>query len=174
MPNPLNTYIHEIYMIWYGLILWHINHRSLFNTTFYLYIYMKYIWFGLVWFYGISTIVGYLMPNPLYIYIKYIWFGLFFFYGISTLLCYIMPNLLYTSSPSSYLQLVWPPIDWTSCAPSYIIVRHPPSSCGRHKSCSFNSSTVKVIFWYPSTGFTQVHFLFWQLGRGQYVTLETI
>ena len=22
------------------------------------------IWFGLVWFYGISTIVGYLMPNP--------------------------------------------------------------------------------------------------------------
>ena len=29
---------------------------------------------GLVRFYGISTIVGYLMPNPLYTYIKYIWF----------------------------------------------------------------------------------------------------
>ena len=28
---------------------------------------------NLVWFYGISTILGYLMPNPfLYIYIKYI------------------------------------------------------------------------------------------------------
>ena len=27
------------------------------------------IWFGLVWFYGISTLVGYLMPNPLYTYI---------------------------------------------------------------------------------------------------------
>ena len=27
------------------------------------------IWFGLVWFYGISTIVGYLMPNPLYTYV---------------------------------------------------------------------------------------------------------
>ena len=28
--------------------------------------------FGLVWFYGISTVVGYLMPNPIYsIYIKY-------------------------------------------------------------------------------------------------------
>ena len=32
------------------------------------------VWFGLVWlgwvrFYGISTIVGYLMPNPLYTYI---------------------------------------------------------------------------------------------------------
>ena len=28
--------------------------------------------FGLVWFYGISTIVGYAIPNPLYIYTKYI------------------------------------------------------------------------------------------------------
>ena len=27
------------------------------------------VWFGLVGFYGISTIVGYLMPNPLYTYI---------------------------------------------------------------------------------------------------------
>ena len=26
-------------------------------------------WFSLVWFYDISTIVGYLMPNPLYAYI---------------------------------------------------------------------------------------------------------
>ena len=26
----------------------------------------------LVWFYGISTLVGYLMPNPLYKYIRYI------------------------------------------------------------------------------------------------------
>ena len=35
--------------------------------------------FGLVWFYGISTIVGYLMPNPLYTYIldiyDWVWFG---------------------------------------------------------------------------------------------------
>ena len=46
------------------------------------------------------------------------------------------------------------PTDWTSCAPSYIIVRRPPSSCGRHKSHSFNPSTVKVIFWYSSTGCT--------------------
>ena len=27
------------------------------------------VWFGLVWFYGISTIVGYLMPNPFYTFI---------------------------------------------------------------------------------------------------------
>ena len=26
------------------------------------------VWFGLVWFYGISTILGYLMPNPIHTY----------------------------------------------------------------------------------------------------------
>ena len=36
------------------------------NLKFSLYIYIRYIWFGLFGFYGISTIVGYLMPNPLY------------------------------------------------------------------------------------------------------------
>ena len=30
---------------------------------------MKKNWFGFVWLYGISTIVGYLIPNPFYIYI---------------------------------------------------------------------------------------------------------
>ena len=44
--------------------------------------------------------------------------------------------------------------DWTSSAPSYIIVRPPPSSCGRHKSHSFNLSMVKLIAWYSSTGCT--------------------
>ena len=38
------------------------------------------VWFGLADFYGILTIVGYLMPNPLYTYISNIydlvWFGL--------------------------------------------------------------------------------------------------
>ena len=40
---------------------------------------MKYIGFSIVWFYGISTIVGYLMPNPLHAYIlniyDLVWFG---------------------------------------------------------------------------------------------------
>ena len=27
------------------------------------------VWFGLVWFYGIPTIVGYLMSNPFYTYV---------------------------------------------------------------------------------------------------------
>ena len=65
MPNPLYTYILNIYdLIW--LVLWHINHGWLFNAKSFLYIYSKYIRFDLVGFYGISTIVGYLMPNPLY------------------------------------------------------------------------------------------------------------
>ena len=28
-------------------------------------------WFSLVWFYGISTVEVYLMPNPIYTYIRY-------------------------------------------------------------------------------------------------------
>ena len=32
-------------------------------------------WFGLVWFYGISTIVGYLMPKPIFTYIFNTWFA---------------------------------------------------------------------------------------------------
>ena len=56
-------------MIWFGLVLWHINHCWLFNAKSSLYIYIKYKGFGLVGFYGISTIVGYLMPNPVFTYI---------------------------------------------------------------------------------------------------------
>ena len=35
-------------------------------------------WFGLVWFYGIPTIEGYLMPNPVFIYILNAFFRLYF------------------------------------------------------------------------------------------------
>ena len=105
MPNPLYTYTLNIY----DLVWLHINYCRLFNARSSLYIYIRYIWFILVAFYGISTIVGYSMPNPLYtyilninaksslyIYIKYIWFGLVGFYGISTIVGYLMPNPLYT------------------------------------------------------------------------------
>ena len=113
-------------MIWFGWVLWHINPCRLFNAKSSLYIYIKYIWFGLVGFYGISTIVGYLMPNPLYtcilniydlvglvlwhinhcrlfnaksslyMYIKFIWFGLVGFYGILTIVGYLLPNPVYS------------------------------------------------------------------------------
>ena len=113
-------------LVWFGWVLRHINHCRLFNAKFSTYIYIKYIWFVLVGFYGISTIISYLMPNPLYtyildiydlfwlgsrhishcrlfnaksslfIYIKYIWFGLVGFYGISTIVGYLMPNSFHT------------------------------------------------------------------------------
>ena len=66
-------------MIWFGWVLWHINHCRVFNAKSSLYIYNKYIGFGLVGFYGISTIAGYLMPNLLYTYIlniyDLVWLG---------------------------------------------------------------------------------------------------
>ena len=55
--------------VWFGWVLWHINHHRLFNARFSLYMNIKYIKFGLVGFYGISTIISYLMPNSLYTHI---------------------------------------------------------------------------------------------------------
>ncbi len=61
-------------MICLGWVSWHINHYRLFNAKSSLYKYIKYIGFGLVGFYGISTIVGYLMPNSIYTYILDIYY----------------------------------------------------------------------------------------------------
>ena len=69
----LFIHIYKIDMIWFGWVLWHINHCWLFNAKSSLYIYIKYIGFGLVGFYGIQTIVGYLMPNSFYTYISNIY-----------------------------------------------------------------------------------------------------
>ena len=71
-----------------------------------LYTYILNIGFGLVGFYGISTIVGYLMTNPLYTYIRYTGFVLVGFYGISTLVGYLIPNPLYKYILNTY-DLVW-------------------------------------------------------------------
>ena len=60
---------------------------------------------------------------------------------------------------AGFLYHILSSTDWTSCALSYIIVQCPPSSCGRHKSHSFNPSPVKVIFWYSSTRCTC--YLYW-------------
>ena len=54
--------------IWFGLVLLHINCCRLFNSESSFYIYIRYIRVGVQRFYGISIVVGYLMPNPLYIY----------------------------------------------------------------------------------------------------------
>ena len=100
MPNPLYTYISN--MIWFGWVLWHINPCRLFNAKSSLYIYIKYIWFGLVGFYGISTLVGYLMPNPLYTYIlNMIWLG--------WVLWHIKPLWLFNAKSSLYIYIkyIW-------------------------------------------------------------------
>ena len=74
--------------------------------------------------------------------------------------------------PASSLQPIW-----TSCRRGYIIIWHPPTSCERHICTQFNPSTFKVIPWSPDIFnrmhllFTRVHFFFWQLARGQYVTM---
>ena len=55
MPNPLYTYILDIYgLFWLDFMA--NNHCRLFNAKSSLYIYIKYIGLGLVGFYGISTI----------------------------------------------------------------------------------------------------------------------
>ena len=75
---------------------------------------------------------------------------------------------------AGFLYRILSPTDWTSCAPSYIIIwRSLFFLWASQFRTQFNPSTIKAISWYSSTGctlFTQVHFLFWQLGRGQYVT----
>ena len=53
----------------FDLVLWHIIPCVLFNAKSSLYIYINYVGFGLDGFYGISSLVGYLMPNLLYTYI---------------------------------------------------------------------------------------------------------
>ena len=87
------------------LVLWHINHCRLLNAKSSLYLYIKYVWFCLVGFYGISTIVGYLMPNPLYTYIlniyNLVWFGWVLWYinhcrlfnAKSSLYIYVVPSI---------------------------------------------------------------------------------
>ena len=76
-------------MVWFGLVLWHINNWGLFNAQSSLYIYTKYIRFRLFGFYGISTIGVFLMPNPLYTYVlniyDLIWLGFMAYQTLSVI-----------------------------------------------------------------------------------------
>ena len=56
-------------MILFVWVLWHIKHCRLFNAKSSLYIYIEYIGFCLVCFFGISDVLSYLMSNPVYKYI---------------------------------------------------------------------------------------------------------
>ena len=71
--------------------------------------------------------------------------------------------------PATFLQLIG-----ASCRWCYIIIWRPRTSCERHNSHSIQtlrqSRLSPDIFDRMHLLFTQVHFFFWQLGRGQYVT----
>ena len=101
----LFIHIYWIYMIWFGLVLWHINHWRLFDAKSSLHIYIKYIWFGLVGFYGISIIVGYLMPNPIYTYIldisDLVWFGFMAYQPLLGIWCQILFIHIY------WIYMIW-------------------------------------------------------------------
>ena len=91
-----SLYIYNIYMIWFSWVLWHINHCRLFNAKSSSYIYDINIWFGLVGSNGRSTIVGYIMPNSVYTYIIYmIWFS-WVLWQINQCNNNLMPNPVYT------------------------------------------------------------------------------
>ena len=106
IPNPLYTYILNVYDL-VGLGLWHINHCRLFNAkSFFIHVYKIYnIWFGWVlrhfnhcWLFNAKS--------SIYIYIENIWFGLVGFYGKSSIVGYLMPNHIYTYFLNIY-NLVW-------------------------------------------------------------------
>ena len=111
MPNPFYTYILNIYdLVWLGWVLWHINHCRLLNAKSFLYLYIRYIWFGLVGFYGISTIVGYWMPNPFYTYIlniyDLVWLG-WVLWHINHCRLLIAKSFLYLYIKYIWFGLVW-------------------------------------------------------------------
>ena len=73
-------------------------------------------------------------------------------------------------STASYLQLVWSLTDLISCVLIYIIVQHPPSSCGRHNFALIQpvhgqGYNILIFLDRMHLLFTLVHFLFWQPGR---------
>ena len=92
-------------LVWFGLVLWHINHCRLFNAKSSLYIFIRYIRFGLV-LWQINHCRLFNAKFSWYIYIKYIGFGLVGFYGISTIVGYLMPNPFHTYILVIY-DLVW-------------------------------------------------------------------
>ena len=101
-----SLFIYIKHMIWFGWVLWHNNHCRLFNVKFFIHIYQIHnIWFGWV-LWHIKHCWLFNTQSSLYIYIKYIWFGWVGFYGISIIVGYLMPNLFYTYILNTY-DLVW-------------------------------------------------------------------
>ena len=86
--------LENVGLIWFGWVLWHINHCRFFNSKFRFCIYIKYIWFVELVLWQINQCRLFYAKSSLYVYITYIF--LVEFYGISTIGGYLMPNPLYT------------------------------------------------------------------------------
>ena len=63
--NPRIIIQLEFQLTYYDAAVYYINHCAMGTHLYQLYVFG----FGLVWFYAMSTIIGYLMPNHVYIYI---------------------------------------------------------------------------------------------------------
>ena len=94
-------------MIWLGWVLCHINNFRIFNAKSPLYTHTRYIGIGFVCFLRHINHCGlFIARSSLYIYIKCIGFCLVRFYGISTIVGYLMLNPLYTYILNTY-DMVW-------------------------------------------------------------------
>ena len=72
MSNLFYTYILDIYdLVWCGL--WHINQCRLFNAKSVLYIYIRYIRFGLIWFMAYQPL-KYILYQIIFIHIYWIYY----------------------------------------------------------------------------------------------------
>ena len=98
-------------MMWFSLVLWHINHCRLFHTKSSLYVYIKHLGFGLVGFYDISNIfICDFMTNPIYTYIlniyDLVWFGFItyqplLFNAKSSLYIYVHESIVESTNSST-------------------------------------------------------------------------
>ena len=135
----------------------HIQHNKDERTQFFRKIYLSLYWKGCVW----EVSWRHIVP-PILLAVT-----AFFPVFLSCSTGAWGPSLCMVLIPASSLQLIW-----TSWRRVYIIIWHPPTSCERHNSHSVQplDRSPSDIFDWMHLLFTQVHFFFSQLGRGQYVT----
>ena len=96
-------------MVWFTLVLWHINHCGLFNAKASLYIYMRYIWFRLGWvLWHINHCRLFNAKSSFHIYMRYIWFRL------GWVLWHINHCRLFNAKSSFhiYMRYIWFRLGW--------------------------------------------------------------
>ena len=87
-------------MIWFDLVLWHINHRGLFNAKSFFYIYSKFMISK-----QILKITSFIMPEPIFFFFFTQLNGFIYFYQILAILFtinHLFAHTLMFSSISMY------------------------------------------------------------------------